>query len=56
VVNGVLPLGRAVMVVSGGVASTVNACSVTKCVASFWSRTLHVPSFAALKLWHGRVS
>jgi hypothetical protein len=44
------------MVVSGGVASTVNAFSVTKCVASFRSRTLQVPSFDGLKLWHGLVS
>ncbi len=54
--NGVPPAGRVVMVVSGGVASTAKAVSVTKCVPSFCRRTFQVPSVAALKSWHGRVS
>ena len=55
-VNGVPPAGRLVIVVSGGVASTVKAGSVTKCVESFCTRTLQAPSFAAPRSWHGRVS
>jgi hypothetical protein len=55
-VNGVPPAGAVVIVVSGGVASTTKALSVTKCVPSFCRRTLQVPSLAALKSWHGRVS
>jgi hypothetical protein len=55
-VSGVLPAGRAVMVVSGGVASTVNALSVTQCVASLMRRTLQVPSVAASNAGQGRVS
>ena len=35
-------------VVSGGVASTEKAGSVTKCVPSIWSRTLQAPSLLGL--------
>jgi hypothetical protein len=50
------PAGCCVIVVSGGVASTVNALSVTKCVPSFWSRSFQLPSLAEAKSGQGRVS
>jgi hypothetical protein len=49
--------GCAVIVgTGGGVASTVNAASVTKSVASFCSITFHAPSLPGAKFGHGFTS